>query len=64
VDCGVGTRLARAFPSDQCQEAANLLEEFADKLEAIIRSPQAWSKVALATIAICSPTICAKVQRF
>ena len=29
-----------AFPPDQCQETANLLEEFADKLEALIRSPQ------------------------
>ena len=29
-----------AFPPDQCQETANLLEEFADKLEALIRSPR------------------------
>ena len=27
-----------AFPRDQCLEAANLLEEFADKLEALIES--------------------------
>ena len=29
-----------AFPPDQCQETANLLEEFADKLEDLIRSPR------------------------
>jgi len=29
---------APAFPPDRCQETANLLEEFADKLEALIRS--------------------------
>ena len=34
------TKLERAFPPDQCQETANLLEEFADKLEALIRSPR------------------------
>jgi len=28
---------APAFPPDQCQETANLLEEFADKLEALRR---------------------------
>jgi hypothetical protein len=27
-----------AFPPDQCQETANLLEEFAHKLEALMRS--------------------------
>jgi hypothetical protein len=27
-----------AFPPDQCQETANLLEEFADKLEALTGS--------------------------
>ena len=27
-----------AFPPDQCLEAANLLEEFADKLEVLIES--------------------------
>jgi hypothetical protein len=31
-------RLAPAFPPDRCQETANLLEDFADKLEALIRS--------------------------
>jgi hypothetical protein len=31
-------RVAPAFPPDRCQETANLLEEFADKLEALIRS--------------------------
>jgi hypothetical protein len=28
---------APAFPPDRCQETANLLEEFADKLEALRR---------------------------
>jgi len=28
-------RSAQAFPTDQCKETANLLEEFAAKLEAI-----------------------------
>jgi len=27
-----------AFPPDQCQETANLLEDFADKLEVLSRS--------------------------
>jgi hypothetical protein len=27
-----------AFPPDQCQETANLLDEFADKIEALMRS--------------------------
>jgi hypothetical protein len=31
-------RLAPAFPPDRCQETANLLEDFADKLEALMRS--------------------------
>jgi len=30
--------IGAAFPPDRCQETANLLEEFADKLEALIRS--------------------------
>jgi len=29
---------APAFPPDRCRETANLLEEFADKLEALLRS--------------------------
>jgi hypothetical protein len=29
-------RLAPAFPPDRCQETANLLEEFAAKLDALI----------------------------
>ena len=33
-------RSAPAFPPDRCLEAANLLEEFADKFEALIRSDQ------------------------
>jgi hypothetical protein len=31
-------RSAMAFPPDRCQETANLLEEFADNLEALIGS--------------------------
>lgn len=31
-------RSAPAFPPDQCQETANLLEEFADNLEALTGS--------------------------
>jgi hypothetical protein len=31
-------RLAPAFPADRCQETANLLEDFAEKLEALMRS--------------------------
>jgi hypothetical protein len=31
-------RLAPAFPADRCRETANLLEEFADALESLIRS--------------------------
>ena len=33
-------RLAPAFPPDRCRETANLLEEFADTLEAVIHSPR------------------------
>ncbi len=33
-------RTADAFPPDQCLETANLLEEFADKLQAISRPPR------------------------
>jgi len=33
-------RLAPAFPPDRCQEMANLLEEFADKLEALVPTSQ------------------------
>jgi hypothetical protein len=33
-------RSALAFPPDRCQETANLLEEFAASLEALIRSSQ------------------------
>lgn len=33
-------RLAPAFPPDRCQETANLLEEFAASLEALIHSSQ------------------------
>jgi hypothetical protein len=33
-------RLASAFPPDRCKETASLLEEFADKLEVLIRSSQ------------------------
>jgi hypothetical protein len=32
-------RTADAFPPDQCLETANLLEEFADKLQALSRPP-------------------------
>jgi len=33
-------RTADAFPPDLCRETANLLEEFADKLQALSRPPQ------------------------
>ena len=33
-------RTAEAFPPDQCLETANLLEEFADKLQALSRPPR------------------------
>jgi hypothetical protein len=33
-------RTAAAFPPDRCVEAANLLEEFAERLEAAARLPR------------------------
>ena len=37
---GTEMRLAPAFPPDRCQEIANMLEEFADKLEALVPTSQ------------------------